>query len=62
MCMAGNSVLHPDVGPAEEAGPNECGGGPGGQPPALTLSPCMAGNSVLHPDVGPAGEAGPDEC
>jgi hypothetical protein len=23
-------VLHPDVGPAEEAGPDECGGGPGG--------------------------------
>ncbi len=22
MCMAGNSVLHPDVGPAEEAGLN----------------------------------------
>jgi hypothetical protein len=54
-------VLHPDVRPAGEAGP-KCGGGPGGQPPALILSPCMSGNSVLHPDVRLAEEAGADEC
>ncbi len=48
--MAGNSVLHPDVEPAEEAGAG-ARGGPGGQPPATLHQPAgePAGGDRGHP-------------